>query len=253
MKKTIALFILATFISLNTKADQLAWLSKENALKATSYLRNQTNVILWCACCEGNNPKQLITITNVYYEKTGTEEYYHIMLEGQNANDQKINEELDLAYVHVNKDGMAVCLGLELGLECAPCTKPFPYTSNSINTNSNKSPFDGTYIDKYGDKIIIEEIDGGDGIKYTLTGTISTNCVNPGAVITSTANIFRINMNGADPNYNGPDFFYTDIIDKCNIDIEPVEYGKSVKVTIRNCKDSKCASDNGYGNVYTKK
>lgn len=125
-------------------------------------------------------------------------------------------------------------------------------SQSSVSNNSNsQSGFNGIYIDKSGNKITIEETDGGEKIKYTLTGSLSTNCVN--TEFSSTADIFRVNMNGADASYKGPEFWYTDIFEKCNIDIEPVNYGKSVKVIIRNCKDTKCASDNGIGNVYTKK
>lgn len=121
--------------------------------------------------------------------------------------------------------------------------------ANAINNNS-QSIFNGKYVDKYGNTVVIEEIEEGEKIKYTLTGTVMTNCVN--SEVSSIAEVFRINRNGSNPNYNGPEFWYSDMIDKCNIDIEPVEFGKSVKVIIANCNGTKCSSDMGFGNVYTK-
>lgn len=248
MKKTVVLFILATLVSLNTKADQLAWLSKENAMKATSYLRNQTNVILWCACCEGNNPKQLVTITNVYYEKTGTEDYYHIMLEGQSNSNKTINEELDLAYVHVNKDGMAVCLGRELGLECDPCTNPFVYTSSNLSSNNTRPTLNGTYADWNGNQIILEEIKGEEKIKYKLSSGIVPKCFNtPGF---NTAVIFK----GLDPNKSDITW-YVDILnrqDGCNVYLQIMTYGKSVKVVVKNCNDSECSLGGGTEIIFNK-
>ena len=126
MKKTLILsaLLLSVFYCLG---DQLSYLTKDQALKATIYLRKIPTVVLWCACCEGDNPKRTVTISNVFYEYTGTENFFQVILEGVDNNQKKIKEEIDLAYVHVNIDGDAKCLGLELGLECDPCTQPFPY------------------------------------------------------------------------------------------------------------------------------
>ena len=143
--KQILLLLILNIISFSLFADQLSAITKEQALKATQYLREQSTVILWCACCEGNNPKQVVTVTNVYYESAGFEDYFTVVLEGVDNNQKTIKEHLDLAYVHVNKNGTAYCVGQELGFTCDPCTKPFPFLNSTINTavlDSNSTSID---------------------------------------------------------------------------------------------------------------
>jgi len=124
MKKIIVSIILLVFLSIICKADQLAYLSKDHAQKATTYLQKQTEILLWCACCD-KEPKQIVKVSKVYYEYTGNKEFYHIFLIGINQNGKQVKEELDLAYVHINKNGKWYSLGKELGFKCNPCTKPF--------------------------------------------------------------------------------------------------------------------------------
>ncbi len=154
----IKLLILILLISTFCKADQLAALTKDEALKATEYLRSQSTLILWCACCEDNSPKQIAKVSNVYYEATGIDQLYHVMLVGTDNNQKSVKEELDLAYVHINKNGMAVCLGKELGYECTPCTDPFPYYNLNIGENTQVF-FEGTK----------EFCDSDDSWRYSVT------------------------------------------------------------------------------------
>ena len=37
----------------------------------------------------------------------------------------ELDQEIDLAYVHVNIEDMFYCLGQQLGYECDPCIDPF--------------------------------------------------------------------------------------------------------------------------------
>ncbi|MEI8203906.1 MAG: hypothetical protein WCH34_12880 [Bacteroidota bacterium] len=105
-------------------ADQLSYITKSQADSAISVLKNQSEVLLWCACCD-KDPKQIVKVSKVYYEFTGNKEFYHIFLIGINQNGKQIKEELDLAYVHIYKNGKWYSLGQELGFKCNPCTKPF--------------------------------------------------------------------------------------------------------------------------------
>ena len=41
------------------KADQLAYITKAQAKEATDFLKEQKQVVLWCACCK-NDKKELI-------------------------------------------------------------------------------------------------------------------------------------------------------------------------------------------------
>ena len=68
----------------------------------------------------------MVLISSVSYKQV-SEEYYQVVLVGKTRDGQTITEELDLAYVHVNINGEARCLGAVLAYECDPCTEPFPF------------------------------------------------------------------------------------------------------------------------------
>jgi hypothetical protein len=130
MKNILFSIILLVFTSNICKADQLAYLSKDQAQKATTFLQTQTEVLLWCACCD-NDTKIIVKVSKIYYEYTANKEFYHIFLEGIDRNGKQVKEELDLAYVHINKNGKAYCVGKELGFKCDPCTETFLWSDNN--------------------------------------------------------------------------------------------------------------------------
>jgi len=125
MKKIILLISILIFTSYS-KADQLDYITKEQAQKATKLLNEQKEVILWCACCD-NDSKKLIKVQKVYFEPAGYQDFYKVMLEGTDTKGNKVTEELDLAYTHIKKGDKACCVGTELGFECDPCTQAFEW------------------------------------------------------------------------------------------------------------------------------
>jgi hypothetical protein len=127
MKKGF-IFLCMTVVSLSCLADQLALISKEQAMKATFFLQQHEELILWCACCDTDNSKEVIKVTEVFCEPAGYEDYYHVMLKGSDKNGNSVLKELDLAYVHCKSDNTALCVGVALGFECDPCTDPFNWT-----------------------------------------------------------------------------------------------------------------------------
>ena len=110
------------------KADQLAYLSKDQAEMTVQFFKDYDlrEVIIWCACCENDTP-QKITVEKVFYRYTGTDEFYEVVIEGKDKNDNYFQETIDLAYVHIKSGLKANCLGKELGFECTPCTVPFTW------------------------------------------------------------------------------------------------------------------------------
>jgi hypothetical protein len=110
------------------KADQLQWLTKDQAEKTVEYFEDNDikRVILWCACCD-NNRMEKVKVTKIYFRKAEDPNYYEVIIEGTGADSRKINEAVDLAYVHIKKNKKAYCLGKELGFECDPCTTPFKW------------------------------------------------------------------------------------------------------------------------------
>lgn len=126
MKK---LFLIPAFLIFTNllHADQLAWLTKDQAEKTVAYFNdnNIKEVVLWCACCD-NDVKTKVTVTGVHYRQVKESKvYYELVIEGTYMGGEKLNDAFDLAYVHVPIDGKWRCLGKELGFECDPCTKPF--------------------------------------------------------------------------------------------------------------------------------
>lgn len=147
MKKRILSFLLL-LITFYCQADQLELLTKEQAIKATDLLRKQSEIISWCACCnlEDGGKKETIQISKVYIKKVDLNsnqlENYFVVIEGKNAdNNENFNRNVDLAYIHINKNGNWFCVGKELGFECDPCTKSFFWTDlnydNVVENNSD--------------------------------------------------------------------------------------------------------------------
>lgn len=124
MKKSIFL-LLAFFATTLCRADQLQYISKEQAQLATEFLSSQKEVLIRCACCNENNTRNIITLKKVYFEHSGFEDYYKVIVEGKNNRGDKVKMELDLAYVFFKIAKKAYNVGLTLGFKCDPCTAPF--------------------------------------------------------------------------------------------------------------------------------
>ena len=124
MKKILLLTLFLLFVLATTKADQLAYLTKEQAKTATTFLKQQAEVLIWCACCD-NNSKQYIKVSKVRFKSVRYKRYYQITLKGVDKSGKTLKVELDLAYVFINKNGKAYCAGKELGFTCDCCTGVF--------------------------------------------------------------------------------------------------------------------------------
>jgi hypothetical protein len=125
MKKLFTILFFA-LISYTAKADQLAWISYEQAKEAAEFLQTQETVVLWCACCDDDLPYDVI-VESVTYESVG-DGYYQVVLTGLTLDGESVTLELDLAYVHfLLGDGYAYCVGSFLGYECDPCVEPFEW------------------------------------------------------------------------------------------------------------------------------
>jgi len=154
MKKIFTLFFV--LMSIMSKADQLSYLTLQQATIATKFLSKEDKIISWCACCE-DDPMNLITIQSSYYKKVeDSDEYYQVFIKGKDMYGTEINEPFDLAYLHFNKDEMAVCLGIGLGFKCDPCTQIFEWPFG----NSKKSEKHENVIDQYGFEYVTKSKDG---------------------------------------------------------------------------------------------
>lgn len=127
--KTLSLFfaIIIIFISASqTKADQLAYITKKQAKETANYLKNNyvNEVVLYCGCCE-NVEKLKLKVLNATYRYTGYQKFYEVVLELEDKNGYYSTTAVDLAYVHINNGDEWVSLGKVMGYECDPCVKPF--------------------------------------------------------------------------------------------------------------------------------
>ena len=122
------LIILLIFIYTQAKADQLAWITKEQAEKTIEFfeLNEISEVVLWCGCCD-NDIAQKISVTNIFFRYTGTDKFYEVVIEGIDEMGEEYSNAVDLAYVHIQAESLAYCLGLALEFECDPCAPPFEW------------------------------------------------------------------------------------------------------------------------------
>ncbi len=125
MKKIIIVFLLLISVKY-IYADQLAWITKEQAEKTVQYFKDNKikYAVLWCACCD-NDTKMKIKVTRISYKQAEGQPYYEVWLEGKDKEGKRLNQAVDLAYVHVKIEGVYNCLGKLLEFECDPCTEPF--------------------------------------------------------------------------------------------------------------------------------
>ena len=129
MKKLFVFLPFFFILTINSYSDQLAWLTKDEVKQAMDYINSNGigEVILFCACCD-DDVKEKVTVSKIYYRQVkDSKEYYEIVIDGTTAETKPVKKAVDLAYVHIKKDNKAVCLGLEMGFKCDPCTKPFDW------------------------------------------------------------------------------------------------------------------------------
>ncbi len=124
----IFLFLAFLFVGFTAKADQLAWISKAQAEETVKYLNGNepSEIMFWCACCE-NDERYVYEFVSASFEHTGTDEYYQVIITFNDEKGEERQRKVDLAYVHLKKDGKAECLGRLMDYECSPCTEPFDW------------------------------------------------------------------------------------------------------------------------------
>lgn len=185
----LALFFL---ISFNVKADQKMWLTLEEANYTVNFLKKQSHIIDYCACCD-DNPNEIL-IMNVHYEEIkqsknlkssllNKQKYYYVFVSGIDSNGQRYYEKIDLAYIYIPMGDKAVNLGLELGFNIDPCGQPILklYDSSTVgkeNISSKSDPFFETIslcskmenlLATQGEQIIFDTILDQVGLKSNFT------------------------------------------------------------------------------------
>ncbi len=121
--KTFALLLLFVGFATFAKADQLAYLSKEDAERAAEFIRTQKTLYLFCGCCDGDTPVKIspVSVEVVY---TNYEDYYEVIVTYK-ENGQEKQAALDLAYTWFKKKRDMLTVGSAMNLEHDICN-PFP-------------------------------------------------------------------------------------------------------------------------------
>jgi len=117
------LILILTFLIVSTNvlfADQLAYLSKENAEKAVSYILKHKKVIVFCGCCDDNKPLK-VKVIKAEAKFTNYENYYEVYITYKDENKQPKSIPVDLAYLWTKYKGNVVTIGEVLHLEHTPC------------------------------------------------------------------------------------------------------------------------------------
>ncbi len=120
MKKLI-LSILILLGAFNSKADQYQIVSEDDAIIAVEILNSQTDVFLWCDCCDGDYFR-FIQVQYASYEYAyGEGNDCYIFLSGYDENGDWFEESIDLAYTYIADGDWATRLSDYIGLEADPC------------------------------------------------------------------------------------------------------------------------------------
>ena len=122
MNKIIVTLFLTFFFSLNTYADQLSYLTKEQSIEGVKSINNLEYVYLYCGCCD-NEEGELVKIMKVEYEFTNHENFYQVILTYQDKNGVEKTEGIDLAYVWTNQNGKLQTIGEVLNFKHDPCKR----------------------------------------------------------------------------------------------------------------------------------
>jgi len=136
MKKTVITFLISAALTGIVSADQLGYITKEQAEKAAALLKSEREIMLFCGCCD-NDPKIYLKVADVKVKHTGYQEYYQVIVTGITRTGEKMTVETDLAYVHVNRNGMAVAAGTVLGFKCDPCVYEMNWKGETESQDSD--------------------------------------------------------------------------------------------------------------------
>jgi hypothetical protein len=118
--KKIILFLSIIISSHQLFADQLAYLSKQEAEKAVAYLLKHKKVINFCGCCNEAIPLK-VKVINAEARYTNYENYYEVYITYKDKNNQSKSIPVDLAYLWTKYKGNVVTIGEVLHLEHDPC------------------------------------------------------------------------------------------------------------------------------------
>lgn len=115
--------VLFIFLASYSFADQLAYISKDDADKAVLMISELKTHYLFCGCCSMEKPMK-VEPKKVFARHTGYEDYYEVVIEYITPEGNKVEEAIDLAYTWAKKLGKYATIGKLLELNHDHCVKP---------------------------------------------------------------------------------------------------------------------------------
>ncbi|MBQ1605848.1 MAG: hypothetical protein II088_03460, partial [Bacteroidales bacterium] len=79
MRKLVFMLIAVLCLSMTAMADQLEYVSEQDAQNAVKLLKKQKYVLLYCGCCaDSYDAKQYVKINSVSYRYTNYMDFYEV-------------------------------------------------------------------------------------------------------------------------------------------------------------------------------
>lgn len=111
----IALFF--GFVANFSFADQLAYISKEEAMIAAEIIQEARTVYSYCGCCDGVKPQKL-KVDKIIVRYTGYKSYYEVIIISKGK-----EYPLDMAYTWVKKEKAYQTVGEVAGFPHEVCKR----------------------------------------------------------------------------------------------------------------------------------
>ena len=117
--KTILIvsFIILSFAS---RADQLAFITEEQAEQAVQYIMDNPKLLLFCGCCDMKEPRK-VKVVEAVAVSAGYENYYEVEIMYEGEDGEYVYERIDLAYVWSRKLFKYKTLGAIMDMEHDQC------------------------------------------------------------------------------------------------------------------------------------
>lgn len=121
LKKVFSVMVLAGVMSIAVFADQAAYITERNAVRASDLLRKQYDLVHFCNPCSDAEQKHEV-IQTVSYNHTGHENYFEVKVNGK---------AVDLAYIYIQTpDGRWKNVARHLGIRVRDVPTHIKYAGN---------------------------------------------------------------------------------------------------------------------------
>ena len=153
INKRIILLVAVIFIQSIGFADQLLWISKNDAVRAVNFLNKNTEAILYCGCCD-DDVKQKIHIYSARFSQVPEDKSSYKVSISYELNGDSIAGwlDVDLAYIHSQSNGLWTSVGKLLGMECDPCVTPFTFATPSVSKTNSMNEIGFFNVGEYREK-----------------------------------------------------------------------------------------------------